>query len=158
MHASRSAFPHCVSPSGTLNGYSFTLNPVVSGYAGSTLWLCGNNTTWKYVIAHVIYISKTDIFLVTVKTTIQVCRLLSDALSVFVGSDSGGGFEELLKWCQKHTTGYKNVDVKDLTQSWRSGLALCALIHHFRPQLMWVLALAWFPSDNTTNEMLCDAV
>ncbi|XP_036958971.1 F-actin-monooxygenase mical1 isoform X2 [Acanthopagrus latus] len=50
--------------------------------------------------------------------------------------DSGGGFEELLKWCQKHTTGYKNVDVKDLTQSWRSGLALCALIHHFRPQLI----------------------
>uniref|UniRef100_A0A667YIV2 Molecule interacting with CasL protein 1 n=1 Tax=Myripristis murdjan TaxID=586833 RepID=A0A667YIV2_9TELE len=50
--------------------------------------------------------------------------------------DSVGGFDELIKWCQKHTAGYENVNVKDLTQSWRSGLALCALIHHFRPQLI----------------------
>ncbi|KAK1152760.1 F-actin-monooxygenase MICAL2-like isoform X1 [Acipenser oxyrinchus oxyrinchus] len=50
--------------------------------------------------------------------------------------DSLGGCEELLSWCQQHTAGYKNVKVTDLTHSWKSGLALCALIHHFRPNLI----------------------
>ncbi|XP_067849699.1 F-actin-monooxygenase MICAL2-like [Heptranchias perlo] len=42
----------------------------------------------------------------------------------------------LLTWCQKETESYKNVTVTDLTSSWRSGLALCAIIHHFCPQLI----------------------
>ncbi|XP_031698203.1 F-actin-monooxygenase mical1-like [Anarrhichthys ocellatus] len=53
-----------------------------------------------------------------------------------VRQDSVNGFEELLRWCQKHTAGYENVTINDFTQSWTSGLALCALIHHFRPKLI----------------------
>ncbi|XP_067352608.1 F-actin-monooxygenase MICAL2 isoform X8 [Channa argus] len=42
----------------------------------------------------------------------------------------------LLTWCQKQTEGYKNVTITDLTSSWQSGIALCALIHKFKPQLI----------------------
>ncbi|XP_058637184.1 F-actin-monooxygenase mical2b isoform X9 [Onychostoma macrolepis] len=42
----------------------------------------------------------------------------------------------LLTWCQKQTEGYRGVNLTDLTSCWISGLALCALIHRFRPQLI----------------------
>ncbi|XP_072128988.1 F-actin-monooxygenase mical2b isoform X6 [Mobula birostris] len=42
----------------------------------------------------------------------------------------------LLTWCQKQTESYENVKITDLTSSWRSGLALCAIIHHFCPHLI----------------------
>uniref|UniRef100_A0A8C8JUG6 F-actin monooxygenase n=1 Tax=Oncorhynchus tshawytscha TaxID=74940 RepID=A0A8C8JUG6_ONCTS len=42
----------------------------------------------------------------------------------------------LLTWCQKQTLGYRGVDVTNLTSSWKSGLALCALIHLIRPDLI----------------------
>uniref|UniRef100_A0A4W5KC84 F-actin monooxygenase n=1 Tax=Hucho hucho TaxID=62062 RepID=A0A4W5KC84_9TELE len=42
----------------------------------------------------------------------------------------------LLTWCQKQTQGYRGVDITNLTSSWKSGLALCALIHRLRPDLI----------------------
>ncbi|XP_068460202.1 F-actin-monooxygenase mical2b-like isoform X2 [Clinocottus analis] len=43
---------------------------------------------------------------------------------------------QLLTWCQKQTQGYRGVNVTNLTSSWRSGLALCALVHRQRPELI----------------------
>ncbi|XP_056130719.1 F-actin-monooxygenase mical1 [Lampris incognitus] len=69
---------------------------------------------------------------------------------------STSSFDELLRWSQKHTAGYGGVNVKDLTQSWRSGLALCALIHHFRPQLIDMSSLD--ESDSIHNNQVAFSI
>lgn len=68
---------------------------------------------------------------------LQYCSILLTSLTSHVSVvESDIRPARLLTWCQKQTEGYRNVMITDLTSSWKSGIALCALIHRFKPQLM----------------------
>ncbi|XP_062568661.1 EH domain-binding protein 1-like isoform X6 [Saccostrea cucullata] len=57
--------------------------------------------------------------------------------------------KSLLEWCKEVTQGYKGVKVTNLTTSWRNGMAFCAIIHHFKPDLLDFKSLA--PHDIKGN-------
>ncbi|XP_020716644.1 EH domain-binding protein 1 isoform X3 [Ceratitis capitata] len=44
--------------------------------------------------------------------------------------------QDLLEWCKEVTKDYPTVKVTNLTTSWRNGIAFCAIIHHFEPDLI----------------------
>lgn len=44
--------------------------------------------------------------------------------------------QDLLEWCKEVTKDYSGVKVTNLTTSWRNGMAFCAVVHHFQPDLM----------------------
>lgn len=44
--------------------------------------------------------------------------------------------QDLLEWCKDITKDYPGVKVTNLTTSWRNGMAFCAVIHNFQPNLM----------------------
>lgn len=44
--------------------------------------------------------------------------------------------QDLLEWCKDVTKTYSGIKVTNLTTSWRNGMAFCAIIHHFEPELM----------------------
>ncbi|CAJ0600527.1 unnamed protein product [Cylicocyclus nassatus] len=42
----------------------------------------------------------------------------------------------LLAWAQAHLTAYPSISVSNFTNDWSDGRAFCALVHHFRPDMV----------------------
>ncbi|XP_010765546.1 cytospin-B isoform X1 [Notothenia coriiceps] len=56
-----------------------------------------------------------------------------DPLAALAREYGGSKRNALLKWCQKKTEGYPNIDVTNFSSSWSDGLAFCALLHTYLP-------------------------
>ncbi|KAM8976521.1 cytospin-B isoform 3-T3 [Pelodytes ibericus] len=67
----------------------------------------------------------------TPQTKISVER--KDPLSALAREYGGSKRNALLKWCQKKTEGYSNIDITNFSSSWSDGLAFCALLHTYLP-------------------------
>uniref|UniRef100_A0A3Q2UBM7 EH domain binding protein 1 n=1 Tax=Fundulus heteroclitus TaxID=8078 RepID=A0A3Q2UBM7_FUNHE len=44
--------------------------------------------------------------------------------------------QSLLAWCREVTKNYRGVKITNFTTSWRNGLAFCAILHHFRHDII----------------------
>ncbi|KAM6048455.1 cytospin-B isoform 2-T3 [Theristicus caerulescens] len=56
-----------------------------------------------------------------------------DPLAALAREYGGSKRNALLKWCQKKTEGYENIDITNFSSSWSDGLAFCALLHTYLP-------------------------
>ncbi|CAG4980350.1 unnamed protein product [Colias eurytheme] len=59
-----------------------------------------------------------------------------DRLTLPPGEKDKTPMVDLVEWCRSVTRDYPSCQINDLSNSFRSGLAFCAIIHHFRPDLI----------------------
>lgn len=60
--------------------------------------------------------------------------------------------ETLLMWLKTQVKPYDSLSVEDFSKSFKNGLALCAIIHRYRPDLIDFFSLS--PSDVAKNNQL----
>ncbi|KAG7307310.1 hypothetical protein JYU34_007477 [Plutella xylostella] len=66
------------------------------------------------------------------------------------------GTKALELWCKRLVRECPNVQIDNMTTSWRNGLAFCALVHHFRPDLIDMSSLK--PENVYENNQLAFSV
>ncbi|KAK2506606.1 hypothetical protein MC885_000172 [Smutsia gigantea] len=69
----------------------------------------------------------------TTRSRIRIGEERKDPLSALAREYGGSKRNALLKWCQKKTEGYQNIDITNFSSSWNDGLAFCALLHTYLP-------------------------
>ncbi|XP_042903650.1 uncharacterized protein [Parasteatoda tepidariorum] len=60
--------------------------------------------------------------------------------------------DTLLNWCKKQVALNDKIRIENFTTSWKDGLALCAVLHHYRPDLINLSDLD--PENVTKNNQL----
>uniref|UniRef100_A0A8C6V3W1 Cytospin-A n=1 Tax=Neogobius melanostomus TaxID=47308 RepID=A0A8C6V3W1_9GOBI len=70
----------------------------------------------------------------TARSRLRYYLLISKGpLSALAREYGGSKRNALLKWCQKKTEGYQNIDITNFSSSWNDGLAFCAVLHTYLP-------------------------
>jgi dystrophin len=68
----------------------------------------------------------------------QFDKVLSDAAASGMGGTkvSSNLEKSLMAWCRQATKDYDGVNLADFSSSWQDGLAFCAIVNHFRANLL----------------------
>lgn len=71
----------------------------------------------------------------------SVCTNVPTTMSV-PGSRQVSGSAALELWCRLELRDYPGLAITNMSSDWRTGVAFCALVHRFRPDLLDMAAVS----------------